>query len=204
MTNQLPPIEIEKSLWAENKLIVAGIDEAGRGALAGPIVAAMVILPYNTASDQILFGVKDSKKMTAKQRDEWVEKIKDHALFWATGIVSPEMIDEIGIQPANQLAMTHAIEAYSNTIDHHLFDFIHWKNCPFEGQRIKKGESASLSIAAASIIAKTTRDAIMTDLSAEFPEYGWDKNKGYGTRTHVEAIRSVGYTTYHRRSFTLK
>lgn len=204
MTNQLPPIEIEKSLWAENKLIVAGIDEAGRGALAGPIVAAMVILPSNAPSDQILRGVKDSKKMTAKQRDEWVSKVKEHAYFWATGIVSPEMIDEIGIQPANQLAMTRAIEAYNNHIDHHLFDFIHWKNCPFAGQRIKKGESASLSIAAASIIAKTTRDAIMVQLSDEYPAYGWDRNKGYGTQVHVEAIQSIGYTPHHRKSFTLK
>jgi len=204
MTTHLPPLELEKKLWAANKLIVAGIDEAGRGALAGPIVAAMVILPAFKASDQILHAVKDSKLMSARQRAEWAEKIKDNALFWSIGILEPNEIDEMGIQSANQMAMSKAIQQYPGAIDHHLFDFIFWKQCPFEGQRIKHGEAASLSIAAASVIAKTTRDEMMISLSSEFPIYDWNKNKGYGTKSHIAAINKFGFCPHHRKSFNLK
>lgn len=204
MPIEYPPIHLEQALWSQNKLVVAGIDEAGRGALAGPIVAAMVILPVNVSIEKTLYGVKDSKVMRPSQRDEWVDQIKEHANFWAVGIVSASEIDTIGIQAANQKAMTQAVQAYSGLIDHHLFDFIFWKQCPFEGQRIKRGESASISIAAASIIAKTTRDRIMVDLSEEFPAYQWRKNKGYGTAAHIAAIQTHGYTSQHRRTFTLK
>lgn len=204
MPTEYPPIHLEQALWSENKLVVAGIDEAGRGALAGPIVAAMVILPANTSIEQTLYGVKDSKVMRPSQRDAWVDRIKERSIYWAVGMVSAEEIDEIGIQAANQKAMAQAIRTYPNQIDHHLFDFVFWKNCPFEGQRIKRGESASLSIAAASIIAKTTRDRIMVDLSADFPSYQWQQNKGYGTASHIRAIQTEGYSPYHRRSFILK
>ncbi|HWS24506.1 MAG TPA: ribonuclease HII [Anaerolineales bacterium] len=204
MTIYLPPLDLEKKLWAANKLIVAGIDEAGRGAIAGPIVAAMVILPAFKESDQILNGVKDSKLMTSLQRMKWAEIIKDHALFWSIGILEPSEIDNLGIQIANQMAMSKAIQQYPGSIDHHLFDFIFWKQCPFEGQRIKRGESASLSIAAASVIAKTTRDELMISLSSKYPDYDWNKNKGYGTKSHITAIKNYGFCPHHRRSFILK
>lgn len=204
MPTEYPPIQLETALWENNKLIVAGIDEVGRGALAGPIVAAMVILPASISIEKTLFGVKDSKVMRPSQRAVWAGLIKQHASYWSVGLVSAEEIDEIGIQAANQKAMTLAIQSYPERIDQHLFDFVFWKNCPFEGQRIKRGESASLSIAAASIIAKTTRDEIMIELSYGFPAYKWQKNKGYGTATHIAAIYAEGYTPYHRRSFILK
>lgn len=204
MTILPSPLKIEKSLWKANKRIIAGIDEAGRGALAGPIVAAMVILPVFQDSDQFLYAVKDSKMMTPSRRAEWAEKIKEHALFWSVGIIHSQEIDAFGIQAANQMAMSQAIQKYPAKIDYHLFDFIHWKDCPFVGERFKRGESSSLSIAAASVLAKTTRDLIMIELSKEHPIYRWYKNKGYGTREHIAAIHNYGYSPHHRMTFTLK
>lgn len=199
-----PGLEIEKALWLENRTAIGGVDEAGRGALAGPIVAAVVILPPSPHLRLDLSGVYDSKLMKPADRTLWAGRIKELAIAWAIGSVTSHEIDQIGIQPANQLAMSRAILAAAIPADLYLFDFIHWKNCPYPGQRYKKGERVSLSIAAASVLAKTTRDEMMIAFDAEYPAYGFARHKGYGTLAHRAAIGSWGFSPIHRLSFTLK
>jgi ribonuclease HII len=199
-----PGLDVERSHWFEKRTVIGGVDEAGRGALAGPIVAGLVVLPPLNSLPDLLSGVYDSKKMKPNDRAFWAEKIKDVAAFWAIGVVSSQEIDQIGLQPANQLAMTRAIEAAERKADFYLFDFIHWKKCPYPGQRYKKGESVSLSIAAASVLAKTARDEMMIQFDAEYPHYCFRKHKGYGTLIHRNAIHQWGYCPIHRATFTLK
>ena len=196
-----PGLDLEITHWSENRLIVAGVDEAGRGALAGPIVAACVVLPpYANLRDNLL-QVRDSKTMTATDRDHWAQVIWQVALGIGIGRVEASEIDKTGIQPANQKAMLLAIEACPCTPDFILSDFIHWKNPPAHFQRYKKGESISLSIAAASIIAKTTRDAIMLQAQDHYPQFLFGRNKGYGTAAHLQALAIHGRCPLHRKTF---
>jgi ribonuclease HII len=181
-------------------LIEAGCDEAGRGCLAGPVVAAAVILPKRFRN-QVL---NDSKKLTARQRDILREEIINSAVAWHVAFIDNREIDELNILRASIKAMHKAIEGLSKEPQLLLIDgnrFFPYKNIGHK--TIIKGDGLYLSIAAASVLAKTFRDEFMQKIHFEFPEYGWDKNKGYGTASHRQAILTHGITGYHRRSFSL-
>jgi ribonuclease HII len=184
----------------KNNVIEAGCDEAGRGCLAGPVVAAAVILP----SDYYNEGLNDSKKLSEKKRNELRKIIEAEALSWAVAFVDHEKIDQINILNASYLAMHKAVEELNIPPEHLIIDgnrFMKYKNIPH--QCIVKGDAKYLSIAAASILAKTHRDEYMMKLHEEFPDYGWDKNKAYATKKHREAIAKYGQSPYHRKSFRL-
>lgn len=197
-SKNLPDFSIENELEG----IIAGIDEAGRGPLAGPVVAACVILDKN----HFPHNLNDSKKLSPKQRAEIFLQLKNSAQF-GIGIIDEKIIDEINILNATKLAMQKSFEnlciKYNLKPDAVIVDgnFVPQINC--KAQAIIKGDSKSLSIAAASIIAKETRDQIMLKLDEEFPDYEWRKNKGYPTKLHFDKISKIGICKYHRRSFTL-
>ena len=181
-------------------LTEAGCDEAGRGCLAGSVYAAAVILPEDYTNERL----NDSKKLTAKCRFELRREIERDALAWAVGVVTPEEIDSINILNASILAMHRALDALSLTPEAIIVDgnrFKPYRFIPYT--TVVKGDGKYLSIAAASILAKTYRDEYMDRLAAEYPQYGWDVNKGYPTRQHREAIKQFGITQYHRKSFKL-
>lgn len=178
----------------------AGCDEAGRGCLAGPVVASSVILSSSFKNDTL----NDSKQLSSRQREQLEPYIKQHALEWSIGIVSPQEIDQINILNASFLAMHRAIEQLKTKIDLLLIDgnrFQKYKSIPH--QCIIKGDSKYNSIAAASVLAKCYRDKWMKNLHQEFPDYDWQKNKGYPTKKHRQAIMINGITKYHRKSFKL-
>jgi len=178
----------------------AGCDEAGRGCLAGPVFAAAVILPPGFKCTEL----NDSKKLTEKQRYTLRPIIEKEALSWAVGSVSPQEIDQINILNASFLAMHRAIDQLSVCPEHLLIDGNRFKKYhEIPHQCVVKGDGKYLSIAAASVLAKTYRDDYMTQLSADFPTYQWHKNKGYPTKEHRQAIRQNGVTAFHRMSFTL-
>lgn len=189
-------------------LIEAGCDEAGRGCLAGNVVAAAVILP----TDYVNPLLNDSKKLTAKQRYALREQIEHEALAWAVGVATPEEIDNINILHASFLAMHRALDQLklrpeAIIVDGNHFDpYVVGKGLPNEGKLlphtcIVKGDGKYLSIAAASILAKTYRDDYMTEQALRFPFYGWEKNKGYPTKTHYQGIEKHGLCALHRKSF---
>ncbi len=188
-----------KPYFEENK-VEAGCDEAGRGCLAGPVVAAAVILPVNFFNETL----NDSKQLSEKKRNELRNVIEEEALSWAVAFVDHEKIDQINILNASYLAMHKAIEKLDKIPQHLIIDgnrFMKYKSIPH--RCIVKGDSKYLSIAAASILAKTHRDEYMMKLHEEFPNYGWDKNKAYATKKHREAIVKYGLTPFHRKSFRL-
>lgn len=193
-------LEYERALYAKGYEFICGIDEAGRGPLCGPVVAAAVILK----KDDHIEGVNDSKKLTEKKREELFEIIKERAVAWSVGIVDEETIDRINILEATRLAMKKAVEGLSQKPDFALVDAE--KKVPIDVpySPIIKGDALSESIAAASIIAKVTRDHMIIELDKEYPEYGFAKNKGYGTKEHTEAILKYGLCKAHRRSFCKK
>ncbi len=203
MMHTKPGIHLEQALWQQGIHIIGGIDEAGRGAWAGPVAAAAVVLPDDPQITLTLSGVRDSKQMTAPQREHWAEKIQSAALAWSVGMASAAEIDEIGILPATRTAMTRAIEGLALRPEHFLFDFIHWKDCPYPGEKLVKGESQSLSIAAASVLAKTARDRLMRELDSQYTAYGFARHKGYGTAFHQQAIQTHGLSSIHRSSFKI-
>ena len=176
--------------------IVAGVDEAGRGPLAGPVVAAAVILD----PENIPGGLADSKALTEKRREAIAPEIFQRAKV-GVGVASVEEIDDINILWATMLAMKRAAEALPAKPDVCLIDGNRAPDLSCATQTIVKGDARSLSIAAASIIAKTTRDKIMRDLAKEFPQFSWEKNKGYGARAHMDALKKFGPTQHHRKSF---
>lgn len=198
-----PGIHLEQAQWECGLQFVGGMDEAGRGAWAGPVMAALVILPPHEPLELTLSGVRDSKQMTPRQRTRRVETIKQTALAWSVGEASAQEIDELGILPATRLAFTRAIQASSLTPQYLLLDYIHWPSLSLAHQKFPKGENHSLSIAAASVLAKTTRDARMVELDAAYPGYGLARHKGYGTAIHQQAIRNLGLADIHRRSFKI-
>lgn len=186
--------------YLEEGRIEAGCDEAGRGCLAGPVVAASVILPPGFGNNLI----NDSKQLPVKVREELRRIIEAEALSWAVGIVSPQEIDEMNILKASFLAMNRAVSGLKLSPDHLLIDgnrFINQTGIPFTC--IVKGDSRLLSVAAASILAKTHRDELMMELHHGFPQYGWNRNKGYPTLFHRKAIEQHGITRWHRKSFRL-
>lgn len=181
-------------------LIEAGCDEAGRGCLSGPVVAASVILPPKIK----LKGLNDSKLLSHKKRIELEPIIKEQAIEWAVGIVSPEEIDEINILNASFLAMHRAINQLKTKIDLLLIDGNRFnKHDSIEHECIVKGDSKFLSIAAASVLAKNYRDRTMVELDERFPAYDWKNNKGYPTKKHRQSILENGITKYHRKTFQL-
>lgn len=183
-----------------HNLTEAGCDEAGRGCLAGPVVAAAVILPKNFRHPVL----NDSKKLTAKQRDILREEIIQTALAWNVAFVDNLEIDRMNILRASIKAMHLAVDGLSKKPQFLLIDgnrFYPFGN--LKHKTIIKGDSLFFSIAAASVLAKTFRDEYMNEIHLQFPDYGWDRNKGYGTQFHMNAIREHGITPYHRRSFSL-
>ena len=186
----------ERRLREEGFSLIAGIDEAGRGPLVGPVVAAAVILPETFD----LIGVNDSKKLTPRQRGELYGKICGQAVAVGVGIIEADEIDRLNIFEATKKAMLTAVNNLSVAPDYLLIDAVQL-HTPYPSESIVKGDSRSISIAAASIVAKVTRDRIMLELDKKFPQYQFAKNMGYGTKEHIEAIKKYGITPYHRRSF---
>lgn len=199
---QQPTVEEERAFRAAGFHAIAGIDEAGRGCWAGPVVAAAVILP-DMAIDhpELLAGVADSKTLTPAQRLACVERIMSVATAWATGVVPAYIIDTHGILNATRLAMQIALLRLPHPADALLIDAVSLHPWPLPQRSVIKGDARCLSIAAASIIAKVTRDRLMETLGRHVPAYGFETHKGYGTATHQQALRTHGPTVYHRRSF---
>lgn len=189
----------EKEYYFKGYNCICGIDEAGRGPLAGPVVAGAVILP----KDCLIEGVNDSKKISEKKREKLYDDITKNALAWAVGIVDNNVIDEINILNATRRAMKMAIEGLKIKPDYILIDAekkVDTDGIPY--LPIIKGDALSISIAAASIIAKVTRDRMMREYDEIFPMYGFGKHKGYGTKAHIEAIGKYGLCMIHRKTFT--
>ena len=178
---------------------IAGIDEAGRGALAGPVIAAAVILPTNCSID----GLRDSKQLTPKQRDLLADKIHGVALSVGIGSVDNRVVDSVNVLEATLLAMRDAIEKLTPQPDYLLVDGIYLPATDIQGEAIPKGDNRSYSIAAASIIAKTTRDRLMVALDRTYPDYGFSQHKGYPTSQHRQAIAKFGASDIHRHTFKL-
>ena len=198
-----PDLSFELILWQAGFFRVAGIDEAGRGALAGPVAAAAVILPQKESSAGLFKGVRDSKQMTPQEREISREKIVQYAEGWGVGLASSEEIDQMGILPATRLAAWRALENIPISPDHVLLDYLFLPDVSVPQTALIKGDCRSLSIAAASILAKTSRDAVMRELELTYPGYGFATHKGYGTQTHRETLRRLGPCPIHRFSFTL-
>lgn len=193
-------MEMEEQLLAEGYAAVCGIDEAGRGPLAGPVVAAAVILAPGTQ----LPGVNDSKKLTEKKREALFDYIKENALAYGIGRASEQEIDEINILQATFLAMRRAVEALPVSADYALVDGNRIQGLDIPAECVIGGDGKVLSIAAASILAKVTRDREMRALAERYPEYGFEKHKGYGTKAHYQAIAENGICPIHRRTFLKK
>lgn len=192
-----PDFILEKAALSGNASRVAGVDEVGRGPLCGPVTAAAVVLN----PDDIPAGLNDSKKTTAKKRNALFDEILAKA-DCCIAHASVEEIDELNILRASHLAMERAIAGLKSPPDHVLVDGnMIPKGLTLSAEAVVKGDGRSLSIAAASIIAKVARDRIMEELAAKFPGYGWEKNAGYGTKQHLEGLRTLGVTPHHRRSF---
>jgi ribonuclease HII len=200
----LPTLEEEMALFEQGYSFVAGLDEAGRGCLAGPVVAAAVILPLSSDIEDILArfnGVNDSKQLTMLARERLYDQIMQNALAVGVGSGSVEMIDKCNILQATKHAMRDALDQLSPTPQALLLDAIHLPGLTIPQRSLIKGDARCLSIAAASIIAKVTRDRLMLTLHKEYPEYGFDQHKGYGTVAHLAALQSHGATPHHRYSF---
>jgi len=190
--------DFERMAHGEGFLFVAGVDEVGRGCLAGPVVAGACILDLSKPLPE---GLDDSKKVTPEKRELIAEELKETAVAYSIGRVEAEEIDRINILEATKKAMLAAIEALSPAADYLLIDALQLKGTRLPQKAIIKGDSISVSIAAASIIAKTYRDNLMRDLHNEFPQYGFDGHKGYGCASHFAAIREHGPCRLHRMTF---
>ena len=196
-----PDLSFEFRLWREGISHLAGIDEAGRGAWAGPVAAAAVIFHSKSALPSALDEVNDSKKLSSKKREELAWAIKEYAAGWGIGFASADEIDSIGILPSTRLAMKRALSSLTLMPDHLLLDFVTIPDLALPQTPLVKGDARSLSIAAASILAKTARDHVMREQDDQYPGYGWMTNMGYGTAAHRSAIQNLGLTPIHRRSF---
>lgn len=187
----------ERELWDKGCKYVAGVDEAGRGPLAGPLVVAAAILP----DDAFIGGLDDSKKLSEKKRESLYDEIKEKAVAINVQIIPTQVIDALNIYQATYEGMKKALLELDVRPDAALTDAMPLTEMPFDTISIIRGDALSVSIAAASIMAKVTRDRIMTELDDKYPEYGFKKHKGYGTKEHIEAIYKYGPTIEHRRSF---
>jgi len=203
MIKSEPSLRYEKELWRRGIKFIGGIDEAGRGAFAGPVAAAVVVLPNDTAIQTTLNGVRDSKQMTPLQRERAAEVIKAHAVCWGEGFSSSAEIDSLGILPATRQAIMRALQTLPLMPEYLLLDYIHWPGLQNPHRTLVKGDSLSLSIAAASVLAKTARDAQMCELDLVYPHYGFARHKGYGTAYHQTALATFGLSPIHRKSFRI-
>ena len=193
-------LEIESRLYKKGYINVCGVDEAGRGLICGPVVAAAVILP----KDEKIDGVNDSKKLSEKKREVLFDVIKEKAIAVGVGISDVELIEKINILNATKIAMKEAIENLKIKPDYVLVDGNQAIDISVPFETVISGDAKSESIAAASIIAKVTRDRLLIEYDKKYPEYGFAKHKGYGTKAHIEAIRTYGLTPIHRPSFCKK
>ncbi len=222
-----PTLNFERNLWGAGFTRVAGIDEAGRGAWAGPVFAAAVILPPDPDLTHGLDGVRDSKLMTPLARQTWAPRIQQIALAWGIGFASSREIDRLGILPATKLAALRALVFLSSPPssnhqsttpdflihdslvsgclfpDYLITDYLIFPSIDLPQSALIKGDRLSLSVAAASVLAKTARDAHMRELDDKYPGYGFSRHKGYGTRLHQEALGRIGLCEIHRKSFSI-
>ncbi len=196
-----PGLRHERALIREGFQAIAGIDEAGRGAWAGPVYAAAVVLPVTATCARTLRGVNDSKQLTPRQREEYREVITHTALAWAIASASHEEIDQLGIVQATRLAMARAVNGLTVNPDALVIDAVRLPELPQRQDVFYYADAISLSVAAASILAKTERDAFMCRLALELPGYGFESHKGYGTQAHQAALRRLGVSWAHRRSY---
>jgi ribonuclease HII len=196
-----PDLAFEQALWKQGLFLIGGIDEAGRGAWAGPVAAAVVVLPADACMLDVLSGVRDSKEMSPTQRETWGAIIKTAALAWGVGMASHQEIDLMGILPATHLAAQRALARLPAAPEHLLLDYLHLPDVNLPQTALIKGDARSLSIASASVLAKTARDALMVEQDAFFPAYGFGRHKGYGTAAHQSALARLGPCPIHRLSF---
>jgi ribonuclease HII len=200
-----PTLDVEREFFAAGARIVAGVDEVGRGAIAGPVTIGVVAIDASVG--EIPAGLRDSKLMTPKRREAMVPLAKEWGLAWATGSATAQEIDKIGIMSALGLAASRALQKLGVTPDVLILDgnssfLVEEDNGPRVVTRVKADQDCAC-VSAASVIAKVERDALMTELHQQFPQYGWDGNKGYGAKVHTDAIKSHGLTDLHRKSWNL-
>ncbi len=191
---------IEESLKEKGYSVIAGVDEAGRGPLAGDVYAAAVVLPEGI----LIEGLNDSKKISEKKREKLYDEICENAIAYAVATASVEEIDTHNIRNATYIAMNRAIEALKVKPDYVLVDGDCIKECAYEHECVVKGDAKSASIAAASILAKVTRDRYMKALAEKYPQYGFEKHNGYGTAAHIAALKEFGASEVHRKTFVKK
>jgi ribonuclease HII len=196
-----PDLAFETALWDQGVRFIAGVDEAGRGALAGPVAAGAVILPADPSLAARLGGVRDSKQMSPAEREKWAAVICQLAQGWAVGFASSQEIDDLGILPATRLAIERSLSGLAVPPEHLLVDYLALPGLAIPQTSLVKGDARSLSIAAASILAKTSRDALMRQLEDQFPGYGFAAHKGYGTLAHRRSLAQLGPCSIHRQSF---
>lgn len=192
--------EYESAFFSKGYNLIAGVDEAGRGPLAGPVFAACVILPR----DCIINGINDSKKLSESKREKLFDEICEKAICYSIFSVDEKTIDEINILNATHMAMNGAVNSMKISPDYVMIDGNSIKNMSLPHCTIVKGDAKSISIAAASILAKVSRDRLINELSVKYPEYGFDKHKGYGTKQHREALLKYGPCEIHRKTFLKK
>ena len=197
MDKTIDNLQYEQKMQAKGYKLVAGIDEVGRGPLAGPVCVACAIMPL----DDIIDGVDDSKKLSEKKREQLFDKIVQKAICYRVEMVDEKTIDKINILEATKLAMKRAIENMPTMPDIVLVDAVKGLDVNVPTLPIIHGDALSYNIAAASIIAKVTRDRLMIELAKKYPEYGFEKHKGYGTKAHIDAIKKYGVLDIHRKSF---
>ena len=195
-------LSYERALLAKGYQNIAGVDEVGRGPLAGPVVCAAVIMPLDEES--LVIGVDDSKKLSEKKREMLAEQIKQRALCYTIIEIDEKTIDEINILEATKLGMKKAVEGLAIAPDVVLTDGNMVIDIPFAQHSVVKGDALSYSIGAASIVAKVYRDKLMDEYAKTYPAYAFDKNKGYGTSVHIQAIKEQGLCPIHRKTFTKK
>ena len=197
-----PSLTEERKLWRAGFVRVAGLDEAGRGALAGPVVAGAVILPANSKQEGLWAEVQDSKLLSPARREALAARIQAQAAAWSLGEASAAEIDASGIAPATRLAMRRAVQALSPPPDHLLIDWVQLKSLNLPQQSFTKGDLRIVSIASASILAKVHRDWLLCHLHENYPAYGFHSHKGYAAPSHLAAIERFGPCPVHRRSFS--
>tara|TARA_B110000116_G_C16784089_1_gene559904 strand:+ start:812 stop:1438 length:627 start_codon:yes stop_codon:yes gene_type:complete len=196
----MPDFKFETVAIKAGYNVIAGLDEVGRGCLAGPLVAASVVLPLGTP--KWIAEIDDSKKLSAKSRSKMSDIIKNYATAWSVGVVQAYQVDDLGLTKATELAMKQSLDSMSESADYLLIDYVPIQSWGKPFKIIKQGDSKSFTIAAASIIAKVYRDDIMIGMDVRYPQYGFASNKGYGTKKHMDSLSIYGPCDIHRRSFS--
>ncbi len=196
-----PDLSVESGLWQMGIQYIAGIDEAGRGSLAGPVAAGAVVLSPGSATLADLRGLKDSKQLTPTQREAWAERLRQVAHAWGVGFASHTEIDRFGIIPATRLAAQRALENIDWPVEHLMLDYLFLPDNHLPQTNLIKGDQRSLSIAAASVLVKVARDELLVRLDNEYPGYCFADHKGYATAQHLAALDRLGPSPVHRASF---